>query len=714
MLRISRGLQKVLPPTLLDLVFTPFRQQFKESFTTRHAFRSRQLSTTLPDNPQHLFSLRHAIGERNSSEIRQIHREMCKNHTLGTLTNRELYTLSFVLDEHIQNSPQSETDEYDKEMAIHCAAHGYIDPLKTFMLLDFKSNNYDEVISLYDQYFTEYGRVSSRSSEIGTSTLDPMSDDVVLLDDNIEIKHTPSDVTDLVVLMIAAHAAKETFDGAYLRFMDSPTMVRITTPKIIAFCDAHLTHNPDLANNLEVWSQELFLCRLISRQNSFDMYVKNLLKDNHIIALEKLYQRIIDYCDDPHKVMCLVQPSPEELDNSKQLTVPDDTWASFIRAFIQCNRHDLIGKLWVDLKSRGLVPSRYIRNALLEGFGRYGHLDKAIAVWKDMLSAGIEPNDISYGAMIQAYFHNRKPAEALAMFDQFRKNARTSPGGKEMLQQNSLLPLYNIVLHGLLINKSFQNARDMLKELQKHGPKPDIVTYNIFLRFYGRIGDLQALDNMLQEMKGLGVSPDVYSFTTILSALYRKGKLDAHKRLLNIMMSMGVQPNVAMYSAIINFLVREGGYGNLRNAVLLLHHMEHDADKASRPNEVTYTALLAGIHRDPTLTRDEVDSYTEDIFGKMQRSGIQPNRTTYHYLIKACLENPDIRALQTGLRFYREMEKRGIITNRTWYVILSSLLRRGDFDTAGGIVNDMLRKGYQPDESLRVLIEVQKQAAYQS
>lgn len=728
MLRISPRLQGLLPVTLLDSVFVFQYARFRTNLfhaTNRRIFlpilwQPRNTGRRfVSHDTQQLTSLRLAFAENHLEEIRRICREMSINQTLDVITGRDWMYVSLMFANYINQYPLSQSDEHDKEIAIHCATHGFTNPLKAYMSLHFQAGEYDNVIALYDRYFVEYERVENervktlitRESPDYTPKLNSIPKYLVPLDNNLQMKHTPPGATELLIFMVAAHAAKDDLDGAFERYMDSPMIVQVKNPSVKAFCDVHLTHKPDLAHTVQEWIQELDLCRLVSRKSSFDTYLTNLARDGNVVALQKLYERVIGHCDDPSKILCIIQNSQEGSGEPKRLAVPEDAWGSFFRAFLKCNRHDLVGQLWANLRSRGLIPNLHVRNVLLQGFNRHGYLDKAQAVWKDMLNAGIEPNDISYGAMIQAYFRNRKPKEALAMFNQFQKLIRVNPKGEETLHESNLLPLYNIVLHGLLTRDSFSKAESMLQYLQEHGPKPDVITYNIFLRFYGRIGDLKALGDTLQKMKELGVDADVYSFVTILSALYRIGRHDAHTQLLNIMKSVGLQPNVAMYSAIVNFLVREGGQENIRNAILLLHHMENDSDRASRPNEITYTALLAGIHRDPSLTTDEVNLYKEDLFGRMRRNGILPNRTTYHFLIKACLENPDARGLQEGLRYYGEMEKRGIaFTNRTWHVLLSSLMQRQDVGTAGKIVNDMYRKGHQPDESLRILVSKVQEA----
>jgi len=261
-------------------------------------------------------------------------------------------------------------------------------------------------------------------------------------------------------------------------------------------------------------------------------------------------------------------------------------------------------------------------------------------------------------------------------------------------------------LHGLCTNAMDERARNILKEMSEHGPKPDIVSYNTFLRHYGRIGDMKSLAEVLRALKPAGVQPDVHSFTTVLSALYKAGKTDAHIKTLEVMRTMGVQPNVATYSAIIDFIVRQEGEENFRKAVDLLEEMENSPNGNCRPNEVTYTSLLTGLHRDGSISAQNVRTYTAELLGRMRKHGTLPNRTTYHILIKACLENSEPEGLEAALGYYREMEKRRIrLLNDTWYVMLAGLLRRGDIALAGEILQDMFKREHVPEGALATLVE---------
>ena len=141
--------------------------------------------------------------------------------------------------------------------------------------------------------------------------------------------------------------------------------------------------------------------------------------------------------------------------------------------------------------------------------------------------------------------------------------------------------------------------------MAEHGPRPDIVSYNTFLRHYGCIGDMKGLMGVLRALKPASVQLDAYSFTTVLSALYEAGKWDAHTKNIEIMHMMGLQPNATTYSTIIDFLVLQGGE-DFRKAGDLVQFMEQNPNKDTRPN-------IYRLHHDCSISNVKI--YTAELVG---------------------------------------------------------------------------------------------------
>lgn len=72
-----------------------------------------------------------------------------------------------------------------------------------------------------------------------------------------------------------------------------------------------------------------------------------------------------------------------------------------------------------DMKKTGVVPSNYTLSMLVKLLGRCKRLNQVFSIVDELTREfGFRPNIQVYTCMIQACFHNRQPAKALAVFEQ--------------------------------------------------------------------------------------------------------------------------------------------------------------------------------------------------------------------------------------------------------------------------------------------------------
>ncbi|OBZ78796.1 hypothetical protein A0H81_00854 [Grifola frondosa] len=279
-------------------------------------------------------------------------------------------------------------------------------------------------------------------------------------------------------------------------------------------------------------------------------------------------------------------------------------------------------------------------------------------------------------------------------FEQEFRNSKLRP------DDSTVIVVYNTVLHDLLLTHQEAEAQSILLKIEADGPKPDIITYNTFLAYYAKKGDLRALANTLKALGPAGVVGDVFTFSTILSALI-KVRSDAAQIMINFMKMQGVKPNTATLSTIIDYQMKQQTEQNFKMALELLTRMEQNEFEDAQPNEVTYTSILMGIHRGNWLDPKVAEEYGQLLWEKMRSRNIQPKRTTYNILIKACLENPESEGVQAALRYYNDMVKRRVfIANDTWYIIIRGLMDRKEWALAHEIVVDLRRSGLEPSSAL--------------
>jgi pentatricopeptide repeat protein len=347
----------------------------------------------------------------------------------------------------------------------------------------------------------------------------------------------------------------------------------------------------------------------------------------------------------------------------------------------------LAEKVWDDMIAHNVVPGVVSWTALLEGYNIQGQVEDTLAGWKNMLSQGVRPNAFTYRSLVSALCTARRPDEALRFLEEFEK--RVSKGS---ISPGEPLPLYNTIIHGLLTNSREKEATYILQKMQNGLPKPNLVTYNTFLRYFGRRGDFTGMGSTLHRLASDGLQGDSYTFTTLLSALLKAGREDAEEITFAIMKKQKIPPSVGFYTAIIDHQVRLQDPKHLRSALDILKRMERDPEIVM--NVVPYTSILAGVYRVHWNESHVAEECREYILDRMNRNKIRPNKVTYHILFQACLQNPEPEGLQNALSLYRDMRKRRVrMSADTWYVLLHGLVDRGQWALGNEMVDDLSRIG---------------------
>ena len=494
------------------------------------------------------------------------------------------------------------------------------------------------------------------------------------------IRYSPGRVT-VLLMVIVAHAMKNSFTDALHDYLQ--TAVRISDSTLLG--RLHLfAYNPSLQERSRLFTQKLGVARSIANSATLIQHINNLSRNHAIDEVEKLYNAVLDGFSGPYAYLTT---NANAVSHDTPIHINEASWGCFVTAFVRCRKNKLAEKAWDDMVSYGITPSVVAWTALILGYEDLGQVAQTVQAWDAMLSVGVKPDAYTYRSLCSVLCKGEQPDEALKRLKEYE--GRIAGGS---LPSDNSIRVYNTVLHGLLVNSREPDAVQLLRKMQQGQPKPDLVTYNTFLRYYGRRADFKALGSTLQRLASDGLMGDAFTFTTILSALLKAGREDAEELTFKLMQKQNITPNVGFYSAIIDYQVRQQHPKHLQSALNILKRMEEDS--AVKANQVPYTSLLAGIYRVHWLDRKVADECARYIQDRMKAQQIRPNRVTYHILIAAALENRQPEGLQNALSLYRDMVNRRIgMTNDTWAVILRGLVDRKEWALANEVVDDMDRMG---------------------
>lgn len=605
--------------------------------------------------------------------------------------------------------------QYIEEMAFHAAVGGYPNALKEYLIIRLKQSNPDIVHRLYAEYFSkiraqkelpqEQEESSEQEEEVGLSQTDtfpsqtiessqsPSSDGA---QDSNDATDLPSVHIEVLFCKIAACAMQDRFSEALTAVLQ--TRVRLLPTPVHLF-SARFRGRPEFRRRLSKYISRIELGRILSRPRSLTTQLNNLGSSNADRALGHLYTRMRSALQDEDPWLTA---DPQAVNDKLLVFVPHFAWGGFLSAFLRCRRLDLAEQLWDDLARFKVKPDLLIWNSLLEG---YADASPTIAgrvgpAWKAMISQGVKPDTHSYRALLQGLFYSRHPDEAMKRFEDFKTFVATSWG----IDDASVRRVFNTTLHGLLVNNMETEALSIMQYMQDEGPRPNIVSFNTFMRYYERQGNTREIANMLRQIDSLGLTGDVFTFSTLLRALLQVRK-DAIDIVFNLMDKQGVKPNTALYTGIIDFLLKQPDTKVLKTALNLLTRMEQSDDKELAPNEITYTNFIARILQATWLDEATVEEYHKNITQRMKERNITPTRPMYNILLKAALSNPSYEGVQYALAYFREMVDNKVgMGHDVWWIVLQGLARRKEWGLANQMVQEMEQSGFKPTSSLLNLV----------
>ncbi|KAI0361294.1 hypothetical protein OH77DRAFT_413952 [Trametes cingulata] len=645
--------------------------------------------------------LRAAFVQGDLSKVEPVWEELKKRSLLAFFGPSQYNLCSTSVATFVQHHSLSKIPERGQrllhDVALFCAAGGFTDGLKALMLAAIKDRQPQNALELYEQYVDLLkDKNAVLSSEETEDSEDPDSEGE---SDGDAPPTPPSLVRDEILLAaIVAHTQMGSFADALQTYLKAGTRIAPTTLERFA---PLLKFDQTLRTKVNLYARRLNTAALLARPPTFMKHLTNLTRDNATISLERLYSTAIAGASEPEPWLAI---TPSQLSGTRVVLLPDFFWTSFLKSFLACRERDLAVRVWDDMLKLGVMPTIAAWNAVLDGYVNMQALDSTLTTWDMMHLAHVKPDALSYRALIAAFCTAGKIDEALERFRTFEREYLKN--GVPEGQLSAVLAVYNTTINHLLFVSREEDARAIKKKMEASGPKPDITTYNTFLRYYGRKGELKTMAQVLQELEPAGVKADIYTFSTLLFSLL-KARSDAGQIVLNFMTKQGVAPDTTALTAIINHQLEERTPQSLKNAMDLLSRMERGEFGDAKPNAITYTSVLTAINRGNWLEKPVVEEHNKRIWEKMQSRDILPSRVTYNVLLRASLANREPEGLENAMRYYRDMCRRRVhMSTDTWYILLNGLIGKKQWELAAEVVKDMRKyRANNITGSLRKLVD---------
>ncbi|KAJ0089862.1 hypothetical protein Patl1_14237 [Pistacia atlantica] len=168
------------------------------------------------------------------------------------------------------------------------------------------------------------------------------------------------------------------------------------------------------------------------------------------------------------------------------------------------------------------------------------------------------------------------------------------------------------------------DVRAYTSVLHESGLSPTLVTYNVMLDVYGKMGrSWHKILGLLDEMRSTGLEFDEFTCSTVISACGREGLLNEAKEFFDGLKLQGYIPGTVTYNSLLQVFGKAGIYSE---ALSILKEME---DNNCPPDSVTYNELVAAYVRAGFCEEGAA------LIDTMASKGVMPNAVTYTTVINA-------------------------------------------------------------------------------
>lgn len=348
--------------------------------------------------------------------------------------------------------------------------------------------------------------------------------------------------------------------------------------------------------------------------------------------------------------------------------------SNMIRTLGMLKKIELALNLFEESRSRGYGNTVYSFSAMISALGRNDCFPEAVSLFRSMGYFGLEPNLVTYNAIIDA-------------------------GAKGEV--------------------AFETVVQFLEEMTAAGCLPDRLTYNSLLKTCVPKGRWQLCKDLLGEMEWKGIGRDVYTYNTYVDALCKGGRMDLARHVIDVEMpAKNIWPNVVTYSTLMAGYAKAEHFEDALNVYDQMKHLLIRLDRVSyntlvglyanlgwfdeavskfkemeccgiKNDIVTYNALIEGYGRH--------NKYVEvrKLFDEMKARRIYPNNLTYSTLIKIYTKG---RMYAEAIDVYREFKKEGMGIDVVFYsALIDALCKNGLIKSSLRLLDVMTEKGSHPN-----------------
>jgi len=240
----------------------------------------------------------------------------------------------------------------------------------------------------------------------------------------------------------------------------------------------------------------------------------------------------------------------------------------------------LVQQLRNDDITRPLVNT-VIYSTILKGFSNAKDTEKVMALYEEMKTNGIQPNNVTYNTILNAFAQGGAMHRVPALLEDMK--TAVPPAEPDIVT-------YSTIVKGFCNSGNLDRALEVLKDVQSDATfTPDEVMYNSLLDGCAKEHRVDTALKLLGEMRQTGVVPSNYTLSMLVKLMGRCRKLNQCFTIIeDICKEYGLKLNIQVYTCLIQACF------NNRQATKAVALHDKMIQEGLSPDEMTYSALVRG------------------------------------------------------------------------------------------------------------------------
>jgi pentatricopeptide repeat protein len=215
-------------------------------------------------------------------------------------------------------------------------------------------------------------------------------------------------------------------------------------------------------------------------------------------------------------------------------------YCSVLKGFSHLRKFDRVWEVYQEVLAQKLQFSIVTFNTMIDACSRSGRMNHISALLESMVSQGIEPNLITYSAILKGYCQENQIEEAFSLMEA----CRTKFAPDEVM--------YNTLLDGCARQGLYDRGMTLLADMESYGIKPSNFTLSVLVKLCTRAKKTDSAFEIVRDIsRKYNFKPNCHVYSNLIQACIQHKDLARAFDVLDKCINEKVRPEVRTYSLLL-------------------------------------------------------------------------------------------------------------------------------------------------------------------